>query len=209
MAAAGKRGALYHRVSTVDQNPAAARKELRDAAKRYGLRVVLDVEETGSGANNDRPGLVRVMDAARRGQVDTVLVWKLDRFGRSSLDLLTNLRTLESSGTRFVSITHGIDIRPGGEAMSRLLLTLLSAVAEFERDLIVERTKLGIARAREEGKQIGRPTVPRPPLRAVRALRARGVTWPDVAEQLGCTIWAARQAATKGGPKRSSRTPEK
>ncbi len=209
MATAGKRAALYHRVSTVDQNPTAARKELRAAAKRYGLRVVLDVEETGSGANNDRPGLVRIMDAAHRGHVDTVLVWKLDRFGRSSLDLLTNLRMLESSGARFVSITQGIDIRPGGDAMSRLLLTMLSAVAEFERDLIVERTKLGIARAREQGKQIGRPIVPRPPLRAVRTLRAQGGTWPEIAEQLGCTIWAARQAATKGGAKRSSGTPGK
>ena len=90
--------------------------------------------------------------------------------------------------------------------MSRLLLTMLSAVAEFERDLIVERTKLGIERARERGKQIGRPIVPRPPLRAVRTLRAQGVTWPEIAEQFGCTIWAARQAATRGGgAKRSSR----
>lgn len=209
MATPNKRAALYHRVSTVDQNLSAARKELRAAAKRYGLQVVLDVEETGSGANNDRPGLMRIMEASRRGHIDTLLVWKLDRFGRSSLDLLTNLRALESSGTRFISITQGIDIRPGGEAMSRLLLTMLSAVAEFERDLIVERTKLGIARARAEGKQIGRPFVPRPPLRAVRALRAQRVTWAEIAEQLGCTVWAARQAATKGGAKRSLRLPEK
>ena len=134
-----KRAALYHRVSTVDQDPTAARKELRDAARRYNLRVSLDVEETGSGANNSRPGLDQVMLAARRGKVDVILVWKLDRFGRSALDLLTHLRELEGAGVRFVSITQGIDIHPGGEAMSRLMLTMLGAVAEFERELIAER----------------------------------------------------------------------
>jgi putative DNA-invertase from lambdoid prophage Rac len=206
---AAKRAALYHRVSTVDQNPALARRELRDAAKRYGMHIALDVEETGSGANNNRPGLVRVLEAARRGRIDAVLVWKLDRFGRSALDLLTNLRALESAGTRFVCVTQGIDIHAGGEAMSRLLLTLLSAVAEFERDLIIERTKLGIARARESGVRIGRPRVPRPSQREVRSLRSQGFTWSDVADQLECTVWAARDAAKKGGAKRLPQVPKK
>lgn len=202
-----QQAALYHRVSTVDQDPSAARRELRAAARRYGFSVDLDVEETGSGANNDRPGLRRVMEAAGRGRVDAVLVWKLDRFGRSALDLLANLRELESAGTRFLSITQGIDIRPGGDAMSRLLLTMLSAVAEFERDLIIERTKLGLQKARREGKRLGRPPAPRPPQRDVRALRAAGYTWPEVAGELGCSIWAARQAVKKGGRKRRSETP--
>ena len=97
MPVARHRAALYHRVSTVDQNPAASQRELRSAAKRLGLRVTLNVEETGSGANNSRPGLVQVLEAARRGKVDVVLVWKLDRFGRSALDLLGNLRELEAA----------------------------------------------------------------------------------------------------------------
>lgn len=201
--------ALYHRVSTVDQHPELARKELRAAAKRHGVRVALEVEETGSGSNNDRPGFIRVMDAARRGRIDTLLVWKLDRFGRSALDLLTHLRELESLGVRFVAITQGIDIRPGGDATSRLLLTMLTAVSEFERDLIVERTKLGLERARRAGKQIGRPQVPRPPKRQVKQLRKDGYTWAQVAEELQCSLWAARRAAVeKGGPKRRSRSPK-
>lgn len=203
MPKAKKRAALYHRVSTVDQDPAAARKELRAAAKRFDLRIALDVEETGSGANNSRPGLLRVMEAAQRGKIDAVLVWKLDRFGRSALDLLAHLRELESAGVRFVAITQGIDIRPGGEAMSRLMLTMLGAVAEFERELIVERTKLGLAKARERGKKLGRPQAPRPPARRVRALRKQGHTWAEVAAELDCSVWAARQAAKtpvkKGG----------
>ena len=204
-----QRAALYHRVSTADQNQDAAHAELHAAAQRYGLTVALDVQETGSGASNDRPGLAKVMAAAQRGHVDTVLVWKLDRFGRSALDLLTNLRTLENAGVRFVAVTQGIDVQPGGEAMSRLLLTMLSAVAEFERSLIVERTRLGLARARANGKRLGRPSVPRPPSDQVRELRAKSMTWPAVAKQLGCTVWAAREAAEKGAKQRPSRMPAK
>ena len=203
-----KQAALYHRVSTVDQDPATARAELRDAARRYDLDVALDIEETGSGANNSRPGLDQVMNAARRGKVDVILVWKLDRFGRSALDLLSHLRELEGAGVRFVSITQGIDIHPGGEAMSRLMLTMLGAVAEFERELIVERTKLGLAKARENGKTLGRPRAARPPATKVRALRKQGYTWNEVANELECSPWAARQAekeAVKKGGRNGNR----
>jgi len=207
------KAALYHRVSTVDQRADAARSELRDAAKRYGYRVALDVEETGSGANNDRPGLVEVLEAARRGRVSAVLVWKLDRFGRSALDLLANLRELEANGVRFVAVTQGLNIRADGDAMSRLLLTMLSAIAEFERDLIVERTKLGMERARREGKTIGRPRVERPPRKRVLSLKKAGHSWAEIAETLGCTVWAARQAAKppakKGGRERGAKSPKK
>jgi DNA invertase Pin-like site-specific DNA recombinase len=192
---AATRAALYHRVSTVDQNPQLARRELHAAAKRMGLRIALDIRETGKGTNNDRPGLMRVLGAAQLGDIDVVLVWKLDRFGRSAFDLLGNIRQLEVAGVRFVSVTQGIDIRPGGDPMSRLVLTLLSAIAEFERDLIVERTRLGLANARRAGKRLGRPRVPMPPADKVQRLKARGMTWLEIAERLGCTVWAARRAA--------------
>ena len=196
---ANVRAALYHRVSTVDQNQHAARHDLRGAARRLGLRVVLDVRETGSGVTSHRPGLVRVLEVARHGGIDAVLVWKLDRFGRSAFDLLGNIRQLESAGVRFVSVTQGIDIRPGGDPMSRLLITMLSAVAEFERDLIVERTRLGLANARRAGKRIGRPRASTPPAGKVRRLKARGATWVQIAERLACTVWAARVAVSATG----------
>ena len=195
------RAALYHRVSTVDQNPHASRAELRSAARRLGLRVVTDVRETGSGANNHRPGLVKVLQAAQQGEIDTVLVWKLDRFGRSAFDLLGNIRQLEAAGVRFMAVTQGIDIRPGGDPMSRLLLTMLSAVAEFERDLVVERTRLGLANARRAGRRLGRPPVALPLAAKVQELKGAGATWAEIAEQLKCTVWAARMAAKKGGTK--------
>ena len=187
--------ALYHRCSTLDQNPALARVELQNAAARHGGQVVLDIEETGSGARNDRPGLQRLMEASRRGQVDAVMVWKLDRFGRSALDVLSNMRDLDAAGVRFIAITQGIDIRPGGDAMSRLILGVLASVAEFERDLIRERTKLGMARARAGGRPIGRPRSSRPDREVVLKMRVEGQSWRQVAASLGCSTWVAREVA--------------
>jgi DNA invertase Pin-like site-specific DNA recombinase len=187
--------ATYHRVSTLDQQPGLAHDELHAAAARLGGEVVLDIEETGSGARNDRPGLQRLMDAARRGKLDAVVVWKLDRFGRSALDVLANIRDLDAAGVRFIAMTQGIDIRPGGDAMSRLILGVLASVSEFERDLIRERTRLGMAKARAAGKAIGRPRADRPARAEVMRLRGQGRSWREVSKVLGCSMWAARQVA--------------
>ncbi len=187
--------AVYHRVSTLDQNPGLARDELRAAAARLGGEVVLDIEETGSGARNDRPGLQRLMDSTRRAKLDVVMVWKLDRFGRSALDVLANIRDLDAAGVRFIATTQGIDIRPGGDAMSRLILGVLASVAEFERDLIRERTRLGMAKARAAGKRIGRPRASRPKRAEVQRLRKLGRSWREVSAALGCSTWSARQVA--------------
>lgn len=188
--------ALYHRVSTRDQNPALARRELRQAARARGLRIALDVEETGSGAWNNRPGLRRVMEAARKGEVEAILCWKSDRIGRSSLDVLSNIRTLTNSGVRFVAVTQGLDVQPEGDAMSQLILTVLSAVSEFERSLIAERTSLAAKVAREAGRAWGRRPAAGPAPREVTALRATGASWTQVASQLRCTVAMARRRAS-------------
>ena len=191
------RACLYRRCSTLDQDPALAREELRAAARARGMDVTMEIEESGSGARNDRPGLQRVLEAARRGNVQAVLSWKLDRFGRSALDLLSNIKVLEDAGVRFIAITQGIDIRPDGDAMSKLLVTMLAAVATFELDLIRERTRLGVAKARRLGKHVGRPrkgAVPR--CEEVTRLRSEGASWASIASALGCTSSAARRAAT-------------
>jgi DNA invertase Pin-like site-specific DNA recombinase len=188
------RVATYHRVSTLDQNPALAREELRAAAARLGT-LALEVEEKGSGARNDRPGLQRLMEAVRRGKVDAVAVWKLDRFGRSTLDVLTNIRALTDAGASFHATSQGLAITSGGDAISRMMLTMLSAVAEFERDLIRDRTRLGMARARKAGRRIGRPSsLPADAGAKVRKLRDAGKTWAQIATALGCTPQSARRA---------------
>ncbi len=189
------KAALYHRVSTNDQNRTLARRELRQAAAARGLRVVLDVEETGSGARNNRPGLRRVMEAARTGQIGAVLVYKLDRFGRSSLDLLSNIRALTDSGVRFISTSQGLDVQPDGNSMSQLILTVLSGVAEFERSLIVERTRLAARAARRAGKHWGRRPEGGPEADQVRGLRARGASWSEIAKRFDCTVAKARRRA--------------
>lgn len=181
----GPRLALYHRASTLDQDPALARAELESWAARQGGAVASLVEERGSGANNNRPGLQRVLDAARRGKIDAVVVWKLDRFGRSALDVLANIQALADAGVRFVCMSQGLDVKPGGDAMSRLLLSVLAAVSEFERDLIRERTRLGLARARKRGTRLGRPRKDGPTGDQVLALRGKGMSWSKVAEELG------------------------
>lgn len=201
------RAALYHRVSTTDQNPSLARRELRTAARTRGYRVAMEVEETGNGASNDRPGLRRIMDAARRGRIGAVLVWKLDRFGRSALDVHHNIRALADAGVRFEAVTQGLRVDPlRSDPMAQLLLTVLAGVAELERELIRERTLLGIARARRAGRRLGRP--PRVELdgRAVRVMHRSGKTWRQIARELGCTIPAARWAAGKGVRKRRPKT---
>jgi putative DNA-invertase from lambdoid prophage Rac len=187
------RAALYHRVSTDSQSPENARHELKHAAAVRGMSVVLDIEETGSGARNDRPGLQKVMEAARRGTIDVVIVHKLDRWGRSALDLLANIRTLEEQGVRFIALSQGLDIKPTGDAMSRLILTVLAAVSEFERDLIKDRTLLGIARARAAGRKLGRPRVTVDRALATR-LRASGATYAAIAAQLGVSVGTVHAA---------------
>jgi len=178
------RAAIYHRVSTLDQDATAARDELRQVARGRGMLVVDEIEETGSGALNDRPGLQRVMELARRGKVDAVLVWKLDRFGRSALDLQANIDALNRSGVRFVATSQGLEVSPDGNAISKLILAVMSGVAEFERDLVRERTRLGLSKARAAGKQLGRPRRHVDTDRA-RALRAEGFSFTRIAAELG------------------------
>jgi len=151
------RAVTYHRVSTRDQRPELARDELRRAAAARSLEVVEEIEETGSGARNDRPGLARLLELVRRHQVDHVLCWKLDRFGRSTLDVLSNVRELERGGVTFICTTQGLEVGPNAGPMGRLVLTVLAAASELERETISERTRLGMEGARRRGRLIGRP----------------------------------------------------
>jgi len=175
-----RRAALYHRVSTREQNPRLARAELRATARARELLVVLDVEETASaGKGAQRPGLNRILDAASRGELEAVIVQRLDRWGRSTLDLLANIRKLRSAGVTFIAVAQGLEIRPTHDAVSDLTLTVLAAAAEFERAVIVERTLDGLAAASAPARlsgaprRSGAPTLPRSPSSARKAARSR------------------------------------
>jgi len=139
---------FYVRVSTRDQNPALQ----VDAAKRLGARTNFIFVEKASGSRHDRPVLKRALEACEKG--DTLACYKLDRIGRSLAHLTKLLTELEERGINFRTVEDSLDTRgPTG----KLVMHMLGAVAQFERDLIIERTRAGLAAARRRGKRLGPP----------------------------------------------------
>jgi DNA invertase Pin-like site-specific DNA recombinase len=191
--------ALYARVSTADQNCELQLRELREYITRRGWDAAAEYVDAGiSGAKASRPALDRLMAAATRRDFDAVLVYKLDRFGRSVLHLSQQLAALDRCGVRFISISQGLDTDAANPA-SKLLTTILSGVAEFERELIRERTVSGLRRAKACGKVLGRPTRIFRRDEVVR-LRAGGLSWRAIASQLGLPVSTIRACAKNVSP---------
>jgi DNA invertase Pin-like site-specific DNA recombinase len=167
------RAALYARVSTDDdrQDPRNQLRPLEDFAGGKGWRVeFIEGDRASAGDLRNRSGWRRLLEAARLGQFDLLVVWSLDRAFRSSLEALRTLELLHHEGVGFISMTQPIDTTsPAG----RLLFAVLAAVAEIEREMIRERTRAGMARARKEGKQIGRPPGRRDSYRRLRSVQRR------------------------------------
>jgi DNA invertase Pin-like site-specific DNA recombinase len=148
------RAALYARVSTTDQYVDNQLQELRDYAAVRGWTVTEFVDEGVSGATDRRPALDEMLADARRRKLDIVLCWRLDRLGRNLRHLVTLIEELQSVGVSFVSLNEGIDL---GTPAGRLQLHILAALSEFERSRIQERVKAGLARAKAQGRRLGRP----------------------------------------------------
>jgi putative DNA-invertase from lambdoid prophage Rac len=148
------RAGLYARVSTNDQQTLAMQnRAMREYAVRRGWTITLQVREVNSGETR-REAREKLLEAARRRDIDVVLVWRLDRWGRSVTDLLATLQELQHLGVGFVSLTETLDLTtPAGRAMA----ALLAVFAEFEREILRERTRAGLAHARQNGKRLGRP----------------------------------------------------
>jgi DNA invertase Pin-like site-specific DNA recombinase len=136
-------------VSTADQNADLQIRELRAYAERQGWEIVEVYQDVMSGAKSSRPALNRLMADARARKFDCLLVWKLDRLGRSLVDCLGGIRTMEESGIRFIAVTQGLDTNQQNPA-SRFLLHVLSAAAEFDRSLIRKRTQAGRLRYQQD-----------------------------------------------------------
>ena len=166
------RAALYARVSTLDQEPENQLQELRRYVQARSWKAQEYVDHGVSGTKNRRPALDRLVADARRRKVDTVVVWRLDRLGRSLKHLVTLLDELQALGVGFVSLGEGIDLQtPAG----RLQLHILAALSEFEKSRIAERVRAGLARVRANGTRLGRPkaVVPAAKLAAVAHLSAK------------------------------------
>jgi DNA invertase Pin-like site-specific DNA recombinase len=199
------RAAIYARVSTIGngQSPEMQLREFSEHCERRGWAVAGEYVDVGiSGTKDRRPELDRLMADAHKRKFDVVVVWKFDRFARSVSHLLRALETFNALGIAFVSLSEQMDTTtPAG----KMVFTVLGAVAELERSLIVERVKAGLRNARAKGKRLGRP---RKTVDATRIglLRAQGLSWAAIAEQLGIgegTAYRAAHSSSKN-PKKSA-----
>jgi len=148
-----KRAALYMRVSTLDQHPETQLLDLRQMAAQRSLEIVAEFTDRISGAKARRPGLDQMMSDARRGKFDVVLVWASDRLARSVKHFLDVLDELNRLNIEYVSFRENIDT---AGPLGRAIVVIVGAVAELERNLIVERVRAGMRRVRLEGQRIGR-----------------------------------------------------
>ncbi len=189
------RVALYARCSTAEQSVRLQLDGLRDYVRARGFRITEEyIDEGVSGARTTRPELSRLLEDAHRRRFDAVLVWKLDRLGRSLSHLIRLVDQLGSLGVDLISLNDpGLDTTgPTG----RLIFHVMGAVAEFERDLIRERTKAGMKAAQRRGKRIGRPRVGVPLARADQLL-AVGRSVAQVARELGVSRTTLHRALSK------------
>jgi DNA invertase Pin-like site-specific DNA recombinase len=199
---AAMRVALYARVSTSNgqQDPEMQLRELREYAERRSWKIAGEYVDHGvSGAKDSRPSLNQLAADARRRRFEIVLVWRFDRFARSVSHLLRALELFQSLGIDFVSLSESVDTStPTG----KMVFTVLGAVAELERSLIVERVKAGLRNAKAKGKKLGRPRNSVDDSR-IAALRASGASLRSIAQQLGMSLGSVHRALQT-----RSKTPE-
>jgi DNA invertase Pin-like site-specific DNA recombinase len=189
--------AIYCRVSTDGQSVDLQVNELREYAAKRGWHVIEEYLDIGvSGAKESRPALNRLMADARQRKFDILLVWKIDRFGRSLKHLVNSLAELENVGVHFISLRDSLDLSsPAG----RLMAQLLGAISEFERSLITERVRAGIRHARNKGRRLGRPRLEVDSGRIAR-LRANGASLRAISEQLGVSLGSVHRALRSKNP---------
>lgn len=177
------RVAIYARVSTVDQSPALQSDELRDYCQCRGWTISAEFVDHGvSGSRDSRPELNKLLVAAKRREFDCLLVWKLDRLGRSLKHLVTTVADLEALGIAFVSLKDALDLStPSG----RLMFGVIAAMAQFERDLIRERVLSGLAAAKRRGRVGGRRAkVTDLTMREIQFLRGQGLSLAAIGQRL-------------------------
>jgi DNA invertase Pin-like site-specific DNA recombinase len=183
-----KKAAIYARVSTHNEMQL---DELRAYCKKRGWDVAGEFVDKGiSGAKEHRPALDRLLSLCRKRTIDAVVVYRYDRFARSLRQLVNALEEFRALGIDFLSLHEGTDTStPNG----RLVFGIFASIAEFERELIRDRVRSGLAAARRKGKRLGRPRVA-VDIAKIRCLRAEGASWPTIAKKLGIGVGTAYAA---------------
>ena len=193
------RAALYARISTLNHNqdPEVQLRELRDYCQRRGFTITGEYVDKGiSGSRERRPALDNLLTDCRKRLVDAVVVYRYDRFARSLCQLVNALEEFRSPGIEFISIHEGVDTStPNG----RLVFGIFASIAEFERDLIRNRVRSGLAAAKAKSKRVGRPRVAVDALR-IASLRGQGRSWSQITSETGVSKGTA-QRALAGLPK--------
>jgi putative DNA-invertase from lambdoid prophage Rac len=187
---AGTRVGLYARVSTHDQQTLPLQlSAMREHAEHRGWTIVMTMEDVGSGVR-ERPKRAELIRAARQRELDLILVWRLDRWGRSLVDLVTTLQELTALQVGFVSLSEALDLTtPSGRALAGML----AVFAEFERDILRDRVKAGIAQARKEGRPHGRPRTIAGHAAEVKSLFQEGLSKREIGKRLGISRTSVRR----------------
>jgi len=187
-----KTAAIYARVSTDKQKAEMQVVELKNYVKRRGLNLGQTYIDQGyTGGNMQRPAFGQMMDDAHKRAFDVLIVWKLDRLSRSLKDLITTLETLGSLGVDFISYDNSLDTStPTG----KLVFHVVGSVAEFERDIIRERVRAGLANARRNGKRLGRPSILAKVSPKIYILKEKGLSNRAIAIRVGVGEATVRRA---------------
>ena len=191
---------LYARVSTHDQQTLPLQmRVMREYAAKRGWQIAVQIKEVGSGAlhRQQRQDLIL---AARQREIDAVIVWRLDRWGRSLADLVMTLKELAELGVGFISLTEALDLTT---PMGRAMAGLLAVFAEFEREVLRERVRAGLAQARIEGKQLGRPRTAARKAGEVRKLYQEGFSKAEIARRVGIGRTSVRRLLTDSKRRKS------
>jgi putative DNA-invertase from lambdoid prophage Rac len=194
---------LYARVSTHDQQTLPMQlSAMRDYVAKRGWKIALEIQDVGSGASL-RLEREELLKAARRRELDRIIVWRLDRWGRSLVDLVITLQELASLNVGFVSLSEALDLTtPSGRALAGML----AVFAEFERDILRDRVKAGIAQARKEGRPHGRPPTVAQSAPKVRALASEGLSKSEISRRLRISRTSVRRFIGQGKRKLARRS---
>jgi len=177
-----KKVIIYARVSTRDQDPDLQIRQLKQFAKDRNFKIVKTFEEKVSGAKDKRPLYQEMLDDVRKKKADAVLVWKLDRFARSTRELLERLEEFHALGVELLSYTENIDTTtPIGKAFFQIA----AVIAEFERDLIRERIIAGVDNAKAKGKRLGRPGISEDTVNEIKRLKEKGLSHNGIIKKTG------------------------